>query len=117
MLIHDPYHVNELIDPIEMLEIEDNKVETFFENKNTASGRVIRSENNTFNLNEAVDDSAYAIVFASFEIESNSESDAHFYLNTTDGLMLFVNGIQESAFAANNFYADEEHVKVKLNKK
>ena len=31
--------------------------------------------------------------------------------------MLFVNGRQESAFAANNFYADEEHVKVKLNKK
>ena len=45
------------------------------------------------------------------------ESYAHFYLNTTDGLMLFVNGRQESAFAANNFYADEEHVKVKLNKK
>ena len=90
---------------------------TLFENKNTASGKVIRCENNTFNLNEAVDDSAYAIVFVSFEIESNLESYAHFYLNTTDGLMLFVNGRQESAFAANNFYADEEHVKVKLNKK
>ncbi len=117
MLIHDPYHVNELIDPIEMLEIEDKRVETFFENKNRASGRVIRSENNAFNINETVEDSAYAIVYASFEIESNSESDAHFYLNTTDGLKLFVNGIQKSAFAANNFYADEEHVKVKLDKK
>ena len=50
MLIHDPYHVNELIDPIEMLEIEDKRVETFFENKNRASGRVIRSENNAFNI-------------------------------------------------------------------
>jgi len=117
MLIHDPYHVNELIDPIEMLEIEDKRVETFFENKNRASGRVIRSENNAFNINETVEDSAYAIVYASFEIESNSESDAHFYLNTTDGLKLFVNGIQKSAFATNNFYADEEHVKVKLDKK
>ena len=117
MLIHDPFHVNESIDPVEMLEIENHKVETLFENKNTASGKVIRCENNTFNLNEAVDDSAYAIVFVSFEIESNLESYAHFYLNTTDGLMLFVNGRQESAFAANNFYADEEHVKVKLNKK
>ena len=117
MLIHDPYHVNELIDPIEMLEIEDKRVETFFENKNRASGRVIRSENNAFNINETVEDSADAIVYASFEIESNSESDAHFYLNTTDGLKLFVNGIQKSAFAANNFYADEEHVKVKLDKK
>ncbi len=117
VLIHDPYHVNELIDPIEMLEIEDKIVETFFENKNRASGRVIRSENNAFNINETVEDSAYAIVYASFEIESNSESDAHFYLNTTDGLKLFVNGIQKSAFAANNFYADEEHVKVKLDKK
>ena len=93
MLINDPFHVNESIDPVEMLEIENHKVETLFENKNTASGKVIRCENNTFNLNEAVDDSAYAIVFVSFEIESNLESYAHFYLNTTDGLMLFVNGL------------------------
>ena len=115
-IIYGPYHANELIDPVEMLEIEDQRIKTLLENKNRSFGKVIRCENNTFNINEAVDDSAYAIVYVSFEIESNLESDAHFYLNTTDGLKLFVNGIQKSAFAANNFYSDEEHVKVKLNK-
>ena len=116
MIIYGPYHADDLIDPVEMLEIEDQRIATLLDNKNRSLSKVIRCENNTFNINEAVDDSAYAIVYVSFEIESNLESDAHFYLNTTDGLKLFVNGIQKSAFAANNFYSDEEHVKVKLNK-
>ena len=33
MLIHDPFHVNESIDPVEMLEIENHKVETFLKIK------------------------------------------------------------------------------------
>ena len=33
MLIHDPFHVNESIDPVEMLEIENHKVETLLKIK------------------------------------------------------------------------------------
>ena len=117
LFISGPFHSDEIVDPIDMIDFSYIEKEASFTNDSTLHpGVVIKSSDNVFDINSSLDDSAYAVAYCYFELYSEKRELAHFLLFTTDGAKLYINGSQEHAFAANTFHSIEEHIPVYLEK-
>lgn len=116
--ISGPYKskTNNVINPIDMLEIEYIANENLFSNNNKyLNGQVIQSDNGQHDINAVFDDSSYTVSYLFFQIKSQERSKAHFLLSFTDGVKLYVNGKQSHAYYGNNFHSYEEHIVVQLD--
>ena len=69
LFISGPFHSDEIVDPIDMIDFSYIEKEASFTNDSTLHpGVVIKSSDNVFDINSSLDDSAYAVAFCYFEL-------------------------------------------------
>lgn len=117
--ISGPYktEMEQIIDPIEMLDIKYIQNENLFSKSNKYfNGQVVRTKDGQFDINSFLDDSSFAVVYLFCQIKSEKSQITHFLISAADGAKLYVNGEKIDAYFGNNYYSNEKHLIVPLKK-